>query len=159
MSKVMDTSMNTENQVTRARESSVIERFVDVYQSLNADTVDRLDEVYHQKVVFEDPIHKLTGIDAVKSYMKKMYANLTEYQAEITEVIEQDSIAYVNWRLVYSHPKLNGGKAIRLKGVSRLAFDDKVFSHIDYFDLGTMLYEHIPLLGGVIRTIKRKAIA
>ncbi len=157
MNKVMDIRQNSDTRVTREREASVIERFVDIYQSLTADTVDQLDEVYHQKIVFEDPVHKLTGLIAVKQYMKKMYANLTSYQAEITEVVEQNSVAYVNWKLVFNHPKLNSGKSITLKGVSRLEFDDKIFSHIDYFDLGSMLYEQLPLLGAVIRTVKRKA--
>jgi len=38
--------------------------------------------------------------------------------------------------------------------MSHLKFaDGKVISHRDYFDLGEMLYEHIPLLGGVIKSI------
>jgi hypothetical protein len=39
-----------------------------------------------------------------------------------------------------------------LKGVG-----DKVVYHRDYLDLGAMLYEQLPLLGRVIRSLKNRA--
>lgn len=43
-----------------------------------------------------------------------------------------------------------------VEGATRLEFDEtgKVCLHRDYFDLGAMLYEQLPLLGAVVRTIK-----
>jgi hypothetical protein len=42
--------------------------------------------------------------------------------------------------------------------MSYLQFDKagKVRYHRDYFDLGAMLYEHLPLLGSLVKTIKRR---
>ena len=39
-----------------------------------------------------------------------------------------------------------------------IEFDEagKVCQHRDYFDLGAMLYEQLPLLGPVVRTIKMR---
>ena len=58
----------------------------------------------------------------------------------------------------YSHKRLNSAQPIQVQGHSLLKMaDDKVIYHRDYVDLGAMLYEHIPLLGKVIRTIKARA--
>jgi hypothetical protein len=40
-------------------------------------------------------------------------------------------------------------------GFSQISFEDnKVKHHRDYFDLGSMLYEQIPVLGLLIKKIK-----
>ena len=58
--------------------------------------------------------------------------------------------------MLLQHPKLNSGKIFSVPGVSIIRYEDKIYSHRDYFDLGAMLYEQLPLLGGLIRMIKRK---
>jgi hypothetical protein len=59
--------------------------------------------------------------------------------------------------MTYSHPKLNKGQQIQVDGMSQLKFDDKIYAHRDYFDLGQMLYEQVPFLGGLIGLLKKRA--
>ena len=49
-------------------------------------------------------------------------------------------------------------KKSRFEGVSRMQINEegKVISHIDYWDAAENVYEKIPLLGAVLRFIKRK---
>jgi hypothetical protein len=51
---------------------------------------------------------------------------------------------YVQWQMVFSHPRLNGGEDSIVAGASYLRFNDsgKVYFHRDYFDLGAMLYRN-----------------
>ncbi|WHI49643.1 hypothetical protein P3339_14310 [Microbulbifer sp. MLAF003] len=35
-------------------------------------------------------------------------------------------------------------------------FSDKVFYHEDFYDMGAMVYEQVPLLGSLIRKIKSR---
>ncbi|MEL7287824.1 MAG: nuclear transport factor 2 family protein, partial [Pseudomonadota bacterium] len=61
------------------------------------------------------------------------------------------------WTMDLQHPKLQKGAPISVNGVSHLKFrDGQVIYHRDYFDLGEMLYENLPLLGSVVRTIKQR---
>ena len=60
--------------------------------------------------------------------------------------------------MTYQHPKLKSGEKIVVSGHSYLvSFEDKVITHRDYFDVGSMLYEHLPLIGYGISWIKKKA--
>jgi hypothetical protein len=46
-------------------------------------------------------------------------------------------------------------KVITLDGTTQLGVkDDIIVYHKDYYDLGEMVYEHVPLLGFVIKKIK-----
>jgi hypothetical protein len=62
----------------------------------------------------------------------------------------------VNWTMEYKTPKINKGEAIRVDGVSLLTLHgDMIVFHRDYYDLGQMVYENVPLLGRIIKRIKR----
>ena len=63
---------------------------------------------------------------------------------------------YLRWVMSYRHPRLAGGKVIRVSGCSHLLWRDKVYRHRDYFDAGALLYEHLPVLGRVIAWLKRR---
>ena len=44
-----------------------------------------------------------------------------------------------------------------LDGASHLRLaDNRIAYQRDYYDLGAMLYEHIPLLGGAVRAVKAR---
>ena len=56
------------------------------------------------------------------------------------------------------HKQLNGQKPIEVQGHSHLKMlDGQVVYHRDYLDIGSMLYEHIPVLGCAIKSIKKRA--
>lgn len=56
----------------------------------------------------------------------------------------------------FTSPKISQGRTGGCEGVSHLHFaEGKVTYHRDYFDM-EMLYEQLPVLGQVIRAIKRR---
>ena len=47
--------------------------------------------------------------------------------------------------------------AIVVEGTTHVRYrDDKVCYHRDYFDGADLVYEHVPVLGSLIRTIRKK---
>lgn len=131
--------------------------FLRSYEALGTNNLETLRDIYHQDVVFRDPMHQLDGLEALLTYFYSLYENLTSCQFVIDNVVEQEDQASVYWNMSYTHPKLNHGKPIRVEGHSHLrSKDGKVVFHRDYLDAGAMLYEHIPLLGSVVRLVKRR---
>jgi hypothetical protein len=43
-----------------------------------------------------------------------------------------------------------------MDGVSHLKFDDLVYFRRDYYDVGSMLYEHIPVLEGFVSGFRKR---
>ena len=51
----------------------------------------------------------------------------------------------------------NQSSSISVNGVSLLTLkDDRVVYHRDYYDMGEMVYEHVPVLKRVIYYIKKR---
>ncbi|WP_421220524.1 nuclear transport factor 2 family protein [Aeromonas jandaei] len=133
-------------------------RFIGLYQQLDKQQLHRLPEVYAEQVVFTDPAHRIEGLVALGDYFAALYQRLAYCRFVITSQQQQGRQAWLGWTMTFSHPRLRGGEPVTVEGATRLEFDEagKVCQHRDYFDLGAMLYEQLPLLGPVVRTIKRR---
>ncbi|MDE1230773.1 nuclear transport factor 2 family protein [Vibrio aestuarianus] len=129
----------------------------EVYQKLNKANLHLLDEVYHNDVVFEDAAHRLEGKVSLSEYFNNLYQNVTRCDFTIHEQQQMGNSGFLTWTMALQHPKLGKGSLIYVQGMSHLKFQDgKVIYHRDYFDLGEMLYENLPLLGSVIRAVKQR---
>lgn len=131
-------------------------RFFALYKQLDRQQLHRLSEVYADEVIFIDPAHRIEGLAALSDYFAALYQRLAYCRFVITSQQQQGRQAWLGWTMTFSHPRLRGGKPVTVEGATRLEFDEegKVCLHRDYFDLGAMLYEQLPLLGSLVRTIK-----
>ncbi len=152
-------SLDTGNLTSVNDNPAIINAFIDMYQKLNKDNLFLLRQVYRDDIQFRDPIHQVNGIEALTRYFDNMYQNVTHIEFDIKEVVvsKHNDQAALYWTMSYSHPKLSKGQLINVEGMSQLKLDDKIYSHRDYFDLGQMLYEQIPFLGGLIGILKNRA--
>ncbi len=132
--------------------------FLDLYRILNRDNVDRIAEIYSADILFIDPAHEIKGLENLLSYFKSLYANVEQIEFDFFDAISENDSGYVRWTMTFSHPRLKGGADIVVPGTTHLKFsaDGKARYHHDYFDLGRMLYQNIPVLGPLIKTINRR---
>lgn len=135
----------------------LVDNFIELYQALNKNNLHLLGQVYGDDIIFTDPMHQISGLESLTQYFAKLYENVQYIQFEIKEVQQSDSQASLFWQMQYRHPKLNKGQLISVDGMSQLKFNDKIYFHRDYFDLGQMLYEQVPFIGGLIRLLKMRA--
>ena len=133
-----------------------LSHFIALYQQLDRQQLHRLPEIYAEQVVFIDPAHRIEGLAALSDYFAALYERLSYCRFEIVSQQQQGAQAWLGWVMTFSHPRLRGGEPVTVEGATRLEFDEagKVCQHRDYFDLGAMLYEQLPLIGPLVRTIK-----
>jgi ketosteroid isomerase-like protein len=132
--------------------------FINIYQQLSTENLHLLADIYHQEVVFIDPMHQLKGLENLHNYFNKLFLQLSYCHFNIEQVIEQGDEAAVYWTMHYQHPRLNSGKVVSVCGSSHIkGCGDKVVFHRDYLDLGAMLYEQLPVLGRIITWLKHRA--
>lgn len=133
-----------------------LRKFIDLYRrDLAGVDMSIIQEIYSDDVEFIDPAHNIHGLPALIDYFNNMMCNLTACNFDIREIHELEGSATLCWTMTVTHPKLNGAKPISVEGMTLLRFDEKVDFHRDYFDLGAMLYEHVPLLGRAVRYLKK----
>jgi hypothetical protein len=129
---------------------------VALYADLGIVTEKQLARVYDPQLVFRDPIHQLSGIPALCAYLNRGSQGLNSCRFEFLDIHAGPEASWMRWNMHYSHPRLKRGAALTLEGASLLQHRDKVYFQQDYYDMGAMLYEHLPLLGGAIGAIKRR---
>lgn len=56
----------------------------------------------------------------------------------------------------FRHPSLAGDKLISVRGITQIRLTDRIFYHEDFYDLGAMIYQHVPVLGRIIRFINQR---
>lgn len=137
-------------------------QFCSLYQNLGPDNVtkDMLAQVYADGVIFQDPMHEIHGLNKLSYYFISLYSNVISISFDFHKAEGNESSAMMYWTMTYRHPKLHKGKQdIRVEGVSLLQWKDgKIIRHQDIFDAGTMLYEHIPVLGWMIKKLKERLL-
>ncbi|MBD1388517.1 nuclear transport factor 2 family protein [Neiella sp. HB171785] len=137
-----------------------IENFKDMYAKLDASNLDLLEQFYHPEAVFVDPFHRVQGLPQIKEYFAALYSNVEAISFNYNWQMADDSQVVIGWTMTYQHPRINRGKSVALEGVSRISLQDNlIIQHQDYFDGGSMLYEHLPVLGAAIRFVKGRMVA
>ncbi|TVP50534.1 MAG: nuclear transport factor 2 family protein [Halomonas sp.] len=139
-------------------EPTALETFCAFFNKLDNTCTEKLYEVYTENIVFSDPLHHIEGRDQLERYFSAMYENVEQCQFTYHSQQFQGQQGFVTWTMTFVHPRLAGGKPINVEGCSALTFadDGRVQRHQDYFDAGAMLYEHLPLMGNVIRWLKKR---
>lgn len=134
-----------------------LQQLVAFYQTLDSDKLPMLAQIYHTDICLADPVGEHQGLAVVERYFASLLENLRYCRFHITLIREFDTDALLLWRMEYAHPTLQRGADQSLEGSSYLQFrDGKVAFQRDYYDMGAMLYEKLPLLGTVISLVKKR---
>ncbi|MGC9493541.1 nuclear transport factor 2 family protein [Vibrio genomosp. F10] len=135
-----------------------LQKFIDVYRELGTDNLSTLESIYHPNVVFIDPLHKVEGVQDLIASFDRSYTNIISCEFHIKHAFESESEAAVYWTMTFRHKSLNKQEPISVQGHSHLKSDNDVVTfHRDYLDVGAMIYEHVPLLGPVVKKLKHRA--
>lgn len=150
--------MRPENHTQNASaEPEALLRLKGMYANFGKDVIEHVARVYSDDVVFQDPVHRVEGLPALETYLARTVTNITSCRFEFRSIdCRGDHSAWLEWTMHYTHPRLAGGAPLKLEGVSNVRFDEKIHYHRDYLDMGGMLYEHVPVLGGVVRWLKHR---
>ena len=137
------------------------EQFHQVYEDLLSIDMNQLESLYHKDIKFIDPITTHQGIAAVKDYFSQLLTSADICRFTIHSMLNCTAAAgqpysyVVEWTMQLRLK--NKTTMIHVDGVSMLKVcDGKIRYHRDYYDLGEMVYEHIPVLRRIIHYIKKK---
>jgi hypothetical protein len=131
----------------------LIERFKAYFKLLHESDLSQLRDLYSEQILFKDPVHEIRGLVELEDYFTSLCADLSDCRFEYLDEMITDQAAYVKWMMHFKHPKL-GNRLISVRGVSHLKISDKIDYHEDFYDMGAMLYEQLPLIGNVTRWLR-----
>ncbi len=134
-----------------------VQHYVDCFEQLTPATLGALTQCFAERARFVDPFNDVTGRAAIGAVFEHMFATCDEPRFRVSEQIGGDRQCYLRWNFDFGA----GSKRRVIEGVSRVVFDDQglVLEHVDYWDPARQLYETIPLLGPLLRALRRRLSA
>jgi hypothetical protein len=136
---------------------SVINRFVEYYAGLDNQPPSALAALYEADATLIDPFGEHRGLYAIQRYFTHLLANVEHCRFSIDPPRCDGHFFVVTWTMHWSHPRIDGGAILTLPGCSVVKIQgEMITSQRDYYDAGEMIYEHLPLLGWAVRSVKRR---
>ncbi len=140
-------------------ERRAIERFQHALSDFKApDLRDRIRAAYATEVFFNDTLKTIRGLEAVEAYLVETAHNVEETTFAFLDVVQSEGNYYFRWRMTIRAKRLSGGEALESVGMTHVRFDadGKVVLHKDYWDAAGGLFEHVPVLGWMVRRLKKR---
>lgn len=126
------------------------------FEQLKPADLSRMETHYTEQAFFKDPFNEVKGTAGVKAIFAHMFESLDSPRFTVLDALVQQNQCFLSWDF---HFKLKGQSLPRrIHGSSHLRFapDGRVAYHRDYWDAAEEFYEKLPLLGPLLRLIKRR---
>lgn len=136
-----------------------VERIEAFFAALTPADVARMGEFYTADVTFKDPFNEVRGLPEVQRIFTHMYEALDNPRFVITGRVVDGAQCFLVWEFRFAFRNFHKGVEQVVRGGShlQLAPDGRIASHRDYWDAAEELYEKLPLVGGLMRWLKRRA--
>lgn len=139
---------------------AAVKSLIALYEQLSPAHLSRLDAWYAPDAHFVDPFNDVRGVSAIARILSHMFSTLDQPNFTVTQQIVQGDQAFLGWEFRFRMRRWRPQEEHCIQGASLLRFDAQghVASHRDYWDAQD-LYEKLPVLGGLIRWLRRAGSA
>ena len=127
------------------------------FETLAPESLDRLDLLVCQDVRFVDPFNDVTGINRYRAVFHHMFETVDAPRFVILHTAMDGDVAFYRWRFTFRRKGGSAGNWI-IDGMSEVRFrpDGLVREHIDHWDAAAQFYEKLPVIGIILRWVKRR---
>jgi steroid Delta-isomerase len=137
-----------------------VQKIVTLFEQLREADLPRLAEIYSADARFKDPFNEVQGVPAIQAIFVHMFQTLDAPRFVIHDVIVQGDQCFMAWDFVFCMRRFNPAEqTIRGSSHLKLAPDGRISQHRDYWDAAEELYEKLPVLGALMRWLKRRVNA
>jgi steroid delta-isomerase len=127
------------------------------FEALTPESLARIGEHYAANAWFKDPFNEASGLEAIRRVFAHMFEQVQEPRFRILERVVDDEGALLTWEFRF---RRSAGE-ILVRGATHLKFNGrgKVVYHRDYWDAAEELYAKLPMLGALMRFLRRRLAA
>ncbi|MES2323144.1 MAG: nuclear transport factor 2 family protein [Pseudomonadota bacterium] len=132
-------------------------RLVRFYEGLTPATLaQQLAGIYAADAYFKDPFNEVRGLAPIAAIFTHMFDQLEAPRFVVTGHVSQGAQAFLTWEFQFKLKRFSTAPQC-IRGATHIVFDveGKVSRHRDYWDAAEELYEKLPLVGTLMRWLKR----
>jgi hypothetical protein len=133
------------------------DKLIEFYQSLDPEGIARFPEFYSGDAYFKDPFNEVRGVAAIQRIFTHMFEQVGAPRFVVSEKVVAENGVMLVWDFHYRAKLLGKEGAQVIRGVSHLKFDagGRVNYHRDYWDAAEELYMKLPVIGMLMRGLRR----
>ena len=135
-----------------------VDQIVARFEQLSPQDLPRLAEIYTPGARFKDPFNEVQGVAAITRIFEHMFVSLEDPRFVIRDRVVQGDQCFLSWDFMFRMKRFNRDEQV-IRGGShlRLAADGRITDHRDYWDAAEELYEKLPVVGALMRWLKKHA--
>ncbi len=133
-------------------------RLIVFFETIDPTSVQQLDSVYTEDVFFKDPFNEVRGRDHAQRIFTHMFSQVDAPRFVVTGSVLQGDQAFLTWDFLFRMKRFASEEQC-IRGATHVKFaaDGRAHYHRDYWDAAEELYEKLPVLGSLMRWLKRQA--
>lgn len=138
-----------------------VEQLIAFYHDLTPESVRRFTEFYSEDAYFKDPFNEVRGVEAIQRIFAHMFRQVDAPRFVVSERVADANGVVLVWAFSFRTRLWGRGKTQTMRGASHLKFDADgiVIYHRDYWDAAEELYMKLPVIGSVMRGVRRMLAA
>jgi len=138
-----------------------VSKIIQLYEALTPDQLDLLANCYAKDAHFKDPFNDVSGRDNIRRIFAHMFTSLNEPRFKVTEQLIQGQKAFLEWEFRFSLQRWRTEQIQYIRGATLMRFNTQglVMDHRDYWDTAEEFYEKLPVLGVLMRWLRRSGSA
>ena len=129
------------------------------FDTLTPATLPALASIYRDDARFVDPFNDVSGLPAIRAVFDHMFATLDEPRFEVIEAVTEGDQCFLVWNFHFRRRGRSAAGSIHGASHLRFATDGRVALHRDYWDAARQVYESVPVLGAILRWLRRRLCA
>ncbi len=129
------------------------------FETLSPHSVAQLNTIYDAQARFKDPFNEVQGLAEIEQIFRHMYVALEQPHFVVTQQVVDGQQAFLTWEFRFRFKRFDTHTLQCVRGASHVVFNAQclVTMHRDYWDAAEELYEKLPVLGGLMRWLKKRA--
>lgn len=157
--------MSTRNNVNalaplnRQELSEPLRGLIDFFEHMTEQGVADMPRFYAADAYFKDPFNEVNRVEDIARIFGEMFHQVNNPRFVVHTAFESGQQVFMAWDFLFEMKRFKVGQVQRIKGSSHLILNQNglVQSHRDYWDTAEELYEKIPVLGALMRWLKKQA--
>ena len=136
-----------------------VTRLVALFEHLTVADLPEMGRYYATHAHFKDPFNEVQGLDAIQGIFGHMFEALHAPRFVVTNRVVQGPHCFLTWDFLFRFKSFQQDTLQTVRGASHLVLDEQglVTLHRDYWDAAEEMYEKFPVVGGVMRWLKKRA--
>ena len=133
------------------------ERLRHFFETISLDTLAHVRALYAPTAWFKDPFNEVKGVAAIENIFRHMFEQVHTPHFVIHDIALHEDGAFLTWDFRFRRTGRHGEHEV-IRGATHVRYDrvGRVTYHRDYWDAAEELYAKLPVLGGLMRFLRRR---